>query len=56
MAYLHLAILAYWFVNTIRYQLKQQKIYHNWQEIVRVTNTQKVNKHVVKTKIMKSYK
>ena len=42
MAHLHLGILAYWLVNTIRHQLKQQKINHNWQEIVRITNTQKV--------------
>ena len=42
MAHLHLGILAYWIVNTIRYQLKQQKINHNWQEIVRITNTQKI--------------
>lgn len=42
MAHLHLGILAYWLVNTIRYQLKKQKINHNWQEIIRITNTQKV--------------
>jgi len=42
MAHLHLGILAYWIVNTVRYQLKQHKINHNWQEIVRITNTQKV--------------
>lgn len=42
MAHLHLGMLAYWLVNTIRHQLKQQKINHNWQEIVRITNTQKV--------------
>ena len=42
MAHLHLGILAYWLVNTIRYQLKQQKVNHNWQEIIRITNTQKV--------------
>jgi len=42
MAHLHLGILAYWLVNTIRYQLKQQKINHNWQEIIRITNTQKI--------------
>lgn len=42
MAHLHLGILAYWLVNTIRHQLKQQKINHNWQELVRITNTQKV--------------
>jgi Transposase DDE domain len=42
MAHLHLAILGYWLVNTIRHQLKQQKINHNWQEIIRITNTQKI--------------
>lgn len=42
MAHLHLGILAYWLVNTVRYQLKQQKINHNWQEIIRITNTQKI--------------
>jgi len=29
-------------VNIIRHQLKQQKINHGWQEIIRITNTQKV--------------
>jgi hypothetical protein len=42
MAHLHLGILAYWLVNTIRHQLKQQKINHSWQEIIRITNTQKI--------------
>jgi hypothetical protein len=42
MAHLHLGILGYWLVNTIRYQLKQQKINHSWQEIIRITNTQKI--------------
>lgn len=42
MAHLHLGLLAYWLVNTIRYQLKQQNINHNWQEIIRITNTQKI--------------
>ena len=42
MAHLHLGILAYWLVNTIRYQLKQHNINHNWQELIRITNTQKV--------------
>ena len=41
MAHLHLAILAYWLVNTIRYQLKEQGINHQWSEIVRIMNTQK---------------
>ena len=42
MAHLHLGLLAYWLVNTIRYQLKAKKINHNWQEIIRITNTQKI--------------
>lgn len=42
MAHLHLGLLAYWLVNTIRYQLKTQNIKHNWQEIIRIANTQKI--------------
>lgn len=42
MAHLHLGILGYWLVNTVRHQLKQHKINHSWQEIIRITNTQKV--------------
>jgi len=41
MAHLHLALLAYWVVNTIRYQLKKEGINHQWNEIVRIMNTQK---------------
>lgn len=41
-AHLHLGLLGYWLVNTVRYQLKQKGINHNWQEIVRIMNTQKV--------------
>lgn len=41
MAHLHLGILAYWLVATIRYQLKQRGYRHEWREIVRVMNTQK---------------
>lgn len=41
MAHLHLGILAYWLVATIRYQLKQQGYNHDWTEIVRIMNTQK---------------
>ena len=41
MAHLHLALLAYWVVNTIRYQLKKEGITHQWNEIVRIMNTQK---------------
>lgn len=41
MAHLHLGILAYWLVATIRYQLKQKGYKHEWREIVRIMNTQK---------------
>jgi hypothetical protein len=41
MAHLHLGILAYWLVSTIRYQLKQQGYKHDWREIVRTMNSQK---------------
>jgi hypothetical protein len=41
MAHLHLGILAYWLVATIRYQLKQKEYNNDWREIVRIMNTQK---------------
>ena len=41
MSHLHLGILAYWLVATIRYQLKQKGYNHDWREIVRTMNTQK---------------
>jgi transposase len=41
MAHLHLGILAYWLVATIRYQLKQKGYHSDWREIVRTMNTQK---------------
>ncbi|MEI7597653.1 MAG: transposase, partial [Bacteroidota bacterium] len=40
-AHLHLGLLAYWVVNSIRHQLKQKGINHEWREIVRIMNTQK---------------
>lgn len=42
LAHLHLGILAYWLVNTIRYQLKSEGVNSCWNEIVRIGNTQKV--------------
>ena len=42
MAHLHLGILAYWVVNTIRCKLKAYGINSQWQEIVRIGNTQKI--------------
>lgn len=41
MAHLHLGMLAYWLVATIRYQLKQKGINSEWREIIRIMNTQK---------------
>lgn len=40
-AHLHLGILAYWIVNTVRFQLKKQNINSEWREIIRIMNTQK---------------
>ena len=40
-AHLHLGLLAYWLVNTIRCKLKSQKINYKWGEILRVASTQK---------------
>lgn len=42
LAHLHLGLLAYWLVNTIRCQLKKYKINNCWTEIVRTGNTQKI--------------
>ena len=41
MAHLHLGLLAYWLVNTIRHQLKQVGIKDDWKEIKRKASTQK---------------
>ncbi|MFA4829950.1 MAG: IS1634 family transposase [Thermodesulfovibrionales bacterium] len=41
MAHLHLGMLAYWLVATIRYQLKQKGVNSDWREIIRTMNTQK---------------
>ena len=42
MAHLHLGLLAYWLVNTIRCHLKNQGINYCWSELVRIGNTQKI--------------
>jgi len=41
MAHLHLGLMAYWLVNTVRHQLKTKGIHSGWREIVRTMNTQK---------------
>ncbi len=40
-AHIHPALLAYWVVNTVCFQLKKGGIHSDWREIVRVMNTQK---------------
>jgi hypothetical protein len=40
-AHLHLGILAYWLVNTIRCRLKEQGIRFRWPEILRIASSQK---------------
>ena len=42
MAHLHLGLLAYWVVNTVRCKLKAHGINSRWTEIVRIGNTQKI--------------
>lgn len=42
MAHLHLGLLAYSVVNTIRHQLKSKGLNNEWRDIVRIMNTQKV--------------
>jgi transposase len=42
MAHLHLGLLAYWVVNTVRCKLKAHGINSCWPEIVRIGNTQKI--------------
>jgi len=41
-AHLHLGLLAYWLVNTVRHKLKKHNIRCDWREIRRIMNTQKV--------------
>lgn len=41
LAHINLGILAYQVVSTIRYQLKQKNITHDWRNIIRIMNTQK---------------
>ncbi len=49
-AHLFLGLLAYQIVATIRYQLKKQGINHDWKNIVRIMNTQKMVTTTMKNK------
>jgi len=42
LAHINLGILAYQVVSTIRYQLKQKNITHDWKNIIRIMNIQKI--------------
>lgn len=50
LAHINLGVLAYQIVATIRYQLKQQNITHDWRNIVRIMNTQKTVTNSMKNK------
>lgn len=49
-AHLFLGLIAYQIVATIRYQLKQKGINHDWRNIVRIMNTQKEVTSTMKSK------
>jgi len=49
-AHLFLGLLAYQVVATVRYQLKMHNIKHDWQNIVRIMNTQKLVTSSMNTK------
>jgi transposase len=40
-AHIHLGLMGYWVVNTVRYQLKGKGVTSDWRELVRVMHTQK---------------
>jgi transposase len=40
-AHIHLGLIAYWIVNSIRHPLKGKGITSDWREVLRVMNTQK---------------
>jgi len=50
LAHINLGILAYQVVSTIRYQLKQKNIKHDWKNIIRIMNTQKTVTNTMMTK------
>lgn len=41
MAHLHFGLLAYWLVNTVSHQLKEEDSHSRWREIIRTMITQK---------------
>jgi hypothetical protein len=61
MAHLHLGLMAYWVVNTVRYKLKKKEtsekiesiepVSFQWKEIVRIMNTQKAVTTMAQNKV-----
>ena len=49
LAHLHLGILAYWLVVTIRHQLKSKGIRSNWKQIVEIMDSHKLVSSTMKT-------
>lgn len=49
-SHIYLTILAYQLVNTVRYMLKKKGINHDWQNIVRIMNTQTIQSLLLPTK------
>lgn len=49
-SHIYLTILAYQLVNTVRYMLKKKEINHDWQNIVRIMNTQTIQSLLLPTK------
>lgn len=54
-SHIYLTILAYQLVNTIRHQLRQQHIYHDWSNIVRIMSTQRMQDVVLSTPTKQLY-
>lgn len=54
-SHIFLAVLAYQLVNTIRYMLKQpeEPLKHDWKNIVRIMNTQKIQSVLLNTETKK---
>lgn len=49
-SHIYLTILAYQLVNTVRYMLKKKEINTDWQNIVRIMNTQTIQSLLLPTK------
>jgi transposase len=48
-SHIYLTILAYQLINTIRHMLKEQNITHDWNNIMRIMNTQKIQSVILPT-------